>query len=81
MRSSQRMRSSSQTMKYAMAIAVKKPPVARLTPMVEPSARETLKSAEPVVKSWADAVKKAGSDPDAVMKDFKAVLAKYKSAY
>jgi len=26
-------------------------------------------------------VKKAGHDPDAVMKDFKAVLAKYKSAY
>jgi TRAP-type C4-dicarboxylate transport system substrate-binding protein len=39
------------------------------------------KSAEPVVKAWADAVKKAGNDPDAVMKDFKAVLAKYNSAY
>jgi hypothetical protein len=34
-----------------------------------------------VVTAWADAVKKGGGDPDAVMKDFKAVLAKYKSAY
>ena len=34
-----------------------------------------------IVTAWADAVKKAGSDPDAVMKDFKATLAKYKSAY
>ncbi len=42
---------------------------------------EWKKSAEPVVAAWADAVKKAGSDPDAVLKDFKAVLAKYKSAY
>ena len=42
---------------------------------------EWKKSAEPVVTAWADAVKKAGHDPDAVMKDFKAVLAKYKSAY
>jgi TRAP-type C4-dicarboxylate transport system substrate-binding protein len=42
---------------------------------------EWKKSAEPVVKAWSDAVKKAGSDPDAVMKDFKAVLAKYKSGY
>ena len=42
---------------------------------------EWKKSAEPVVAAWADSVKKAGNDPDAVMKDFKAVLAKYKSAY
>jgi TRAP-type C4-dicarboxylate transport system substrate-binding protein len=39
------------------------------------------KSAEPVVTSWSDAVKKAGGDPDAIMKDFKATLAKYNSAY
>jgi hypothetical protein len=42
---------------------------------------EWKKSADPVVTAWAAAVKKAGSDPDAIMKDFKAVLAKYKSAY
>jgi len=35
----------------------------------------------PGVQTWANAVKKAGNDPDAVLKDFKAVLAKYNSAY
>jgi TRAP-type C4-dicarboxylate transport system substrate-binding protein len=42
---------------------------------------EWKKSAEPVVAAWSDSVKKAGGDPDAILKDFKAVLAKYKSAY
>jgi TRAP-type C4-dicarboxylate transport system substrate-binding protein len=35
------------------------------------------KAAEPLVKSWADGVKKAGADPDAAMKDLRADLAKY----
>jgi TRAP-type C4-dicarboxylate transport system substrate-binding protein len=35
------------------------------------------KAAEPLVKSWADGVKKAGIDPDAAMKDLRADLAKY----
>jgi TRAP-type C4-dicarboxylate transport system substrate-binding protein len=42
---------------------------------------EWKKSAEPVVTAWADAVKKAGGDPDAIMKDFKATLTKYNSGY
>ena len=42
---------------------------------------EWKKAAEPVVKAWADAVKKAGGDPDAIMKELKATLAKYKAAY
>jgi TRAP-type C4-dicarboxylate transport system substrate-binding protein len=42
---------------------------------------EWKKSAEPVVAAWADAVKKAGGDADAIMKDFKATLTKYNSAY
>src|SRR3954466_7794541 len=42
---------------------------------------EWKKAAEPVTAAWADGVKKAGGDPEAVMKDFKAILAKYKSAY
>jgi len=50
-------------------------------PLTDAQLAEWKKSAEPVVAAWADAVKKAGNDPDAVMKDFKAVLAKYKSAY
>jgi TRAP-type C4-dicarboxylate transport system substrate-binding protein len=35
------------------------------------------KAAEPLVKTWADGVKKAGVDPDAAMKELRADLAKY----
>ena len=39
------------------------------------------KSAEPLHKKWADDVRKAGGDPDAIMKDLNNELAKYKAAY
>jgi TRAP-type C4-dicarboxylate transport system substrate-binding protein len=42
---------------------------------------EWRKAAEGVVTTWAEGVKKTGSDPDAVLKDLKATLAKYNSAY
>ena len=42
---------------------------------------EWRKSAEPLEKAWADNVKKAGGDPDAIMKDLKDSLAKYSAAY
>ena len=42
---------------------------------------EWRKSAEPLEKTWADNVKKAGGDPVAIMKDLKASLAKYNAAY
>jgi TRAP-type C4-dicarboxylate transport system substrate-binding protein len=42
---------------------------------------EWRKSAEPLEKTWADNVKKAGGDPAAIMKDLKASLAKYNAAY
>ena len=42
---------------------------------------EWKKAAEPVVKVWADSVKKAGNDPDAVLKDLRSTLAKHNSAY
>ena len=35
------------------------------------------KSAEPLVKTWAETVKKAGADPDAVMKELRASLTQY----
>ena len=35
------------------------------------------KAAEPLVKTWADGVKKAGVDPDAAMSELKASLKKY----
>jgi len=39
------------------------------------------KSAEPLHKQWADGVRKAGHDPDAVMKELEASLAQYKAGY
>ena len=42
---------------------------------------EWKKAAEPVVAAWADGVKKAGGDPDAILKDLKDTLAKHNSAY
>jgi TRAP-type C4-dicarboxylate transport system substrate-binding protein len=39
------------------------------------------KSAEPLEKQWADNVRKAGGDPDAIMKDLRQTLAKYSAAY
>jgi TRAP-type C4-dicarboxylate transport system substrate-binding protein len=38
---------------------------------------EWKKAAEPLVKTWADGVKKTGVDPDQALKDLKASLAKY----
>ncbi|MGB7691643.1 MAG: TRAP transporter substrate-binding protein [Pseudolabrys sp.] len=50
----------------------------------EPSAAQVAewkKAAEPLAQTWADNVKKAGGDPDAIMKELKAELAKFKAAY
>ncbi len=38
------------------------------------------KAAAPLEKTWADNVKKAGGDPDAIMKELKAALAKYNAS-
>ncbi len=38
---------------------------------------EWRKSAEPLLKTWGDGVKKTGADPDAAMKELRASLAKY----
>jgi TRAP-type C4-dicarboxylate transport system substrate-binding protein len=35
------------------------------------------KASEPLVKAWADGVKKTGTDPDAALAELKAALAKY----
>jgi TRAP-type C4-dicarboxylate transport system substrate-binding protein len=50
----------------------------------EPSAAQVAewkKASEPLAKAWADNVKKAGGDPDTIMKELKAQLAKDKAAY
>lgn len=38
-------------------------------------------AAQPVVQSWAAAVRKVGRDPDAIMKDLRTMIAKYDSGY
>ncbi len=43
--------------------------------------KEWKASAEPVYKSWADGVRKAGGDPDTVLKDLRAALDQYKASY
>jgi TRAP-type C4-dicarboxylate transport system substrate-binding protein len=42
---------------------------------------EWKKSAEPLRTVWADTVRKAGSDPDTILKEFKAALDQYKASY
>ena len=42
---------------------------------------EWKKSAEPLQKKWADAVRAAGGDPDTIMKELKASLEQYQAAY
>jgi TRAP-type C4-dicarboxylate transport system substrate-binding protein len=42
---------------------------------------EWKKSTEPLHKQWADGVRKAGGNPDAIMKELKDSLAQYKASY
>jgi TRAP-type C4-dicarboxylate transport system substrate-binding protein len=42
---------------------------------------EWRKAAEPLQNTWSGNVKKAGGNPDAIMKELKAELAKFKAAY
>jgi hypothetical protein len=39
------------------------------------------KAAEPLQAVWAENVRKAGGDPDAIFASLKSALAKYKAAY
>ena len=42
---------------------------------------EWRKAAEPLLKSWGDGVRKVGGNPDQIMSELKAELAKYKAAF
>jgi TRAP-type C4-dicarboxylate transport system substrate-binding protein len=42
---------------------------------------EWKKAAEPLTKTWGDNVKKAGGDPETILKELKASLQQYKAAY
>ncbi len=50
-------------------------------PLTPEQVAEWRKAAEPLQKTWGDNVKKAGGDPDAIMKELKDSLGKFKAAY
>jgi TRAP-type C4-dicarboxylate transport system substrate-binding protein len=50
-------------------------------PLTPAQLAEWKKAAEPLQKAWSDNVKKAGGDPDAIMKELKDSLAKFNAAY
>ncbi len=60
---------------------LKADPAHEVYPLTAEQLAEWKKAAEPLVKTWADGVKKAGGDADAIMKELKDSLAKFNSAY
>jgi len=60
---------------------LKADPAHEVYPLTEAQLAEWKKAAAPLEKTWADNVKKAGGDPDAIMKELKDSLAKFKAAY
>ena len=42
---------------------------------------EWKKSGEPLIKQWADGVRKVGGDPDAIMKELRTALDQEKASY
>ena len=66
---------------HAGLAKVKAEPGHEVYPITDEQLGEWKKSAEPLEKQWSDNVKKAGGDPDAIMKELKASLAQYHAAY
>ena len=60
---------------------LKAEPGQEVYPITDAQLDEWKAAAGPVVQSWANAVKKTGNDPDTVLKELKADLAKYNSGY
>src|ERR1700687_4391181 len=50
-------------------------------PLTDAQLEQWKTAAVPVVKTWSDAVRNTGADPDAIRKNVKADLAKYNSGY
>jgi TRAP-type C4-dicarboxylate transport system substrate-binding protein len=50
-------------------------------PLTPDQLKQWKASVEPLQKAWADAVKKAGADPEAIYKDFEATVAKYGAGF
>jgi len=60
---------------------LKADPAHEVYPLTPEQLAEWKKAAEPLQQTWAGNVKKAGGDPDAIMKELKDSLAKFKAAY
>jgi len=60
---------------------VKAEPGHEVYPITDAQLNEWKKSAEPLEKQWSDNVRKAGGDPDTIMKELKASLAQYHAGY
>jgi TRAP-type C4-dicarboxylate transport system substrate-binding protein len=60
---------------------LKADPAHEVYPLTPEQLAEWKKAAQPLQKAWSDNVKKAGGDPDAIMKELKDSLAKFNAAY
>ena len=60
---------------------LKSDPAHEVYPLTNEQLAEWKKAAEPLQKTWADNVKKAGGDADAIMKELRDSLAKFSAAY
>ncbi len=60
---------------------LKADPAHEVYPISPQQLAEWRKAAEPLQAAWADNVRKAGGDPDAIFKSLKSALAKYNAAY
>lgn len=60
---------------------LKADPAHEVYPLTDAQLAEWKKAAEPLQQTWANNVKKSGGDPDAIMKELKDSLAKFKAAY
>jgi TRAP-type C4-dicarboxylate transport system substrate-binding protein len=60
---------------------LKSDPAHEVYPISAEQVAEWRKAAEPLQEKWAEGVRKAGGDPDAIFKALKSALAKYSAAY
>ncbi len=66
---------------HAGIAKLKAEPGQEVYPLTDAQLAEWKAAAGPVVQRWSNAVKKTGNDPDAVLNELKAELAKYNSGY
>ncbi|MGE3144492.1 MAG: TRAP transporter substrate-binding protein [Pseudorhodoplanes sp.] len=66
---------------HAGIAKLKSDPAHEVYPLSAAQLEEWKKAAAPLQQTWADNVKKAGGNPDTIMKELKDSLAKYNAAY